>query len=127
MRKVFITDDSEMYIEIMKALLSDDDFVVEATTDASETIEKIKSFDPDVIVIDLVMPDKSGTDLIQEIRSTPDISKIPILLISANPLKNVGSSADDFIEKAEEAEDIKRRLRIYADIGKISKITQRLK
>lgn len=127
MRKVFITDDSEMYIEIMKALLSDNDFVVEATTDALETIEKIKSFDPDVIVIDLVMPDKSGTELIQEIRSTPDICKIPILLISANPLKNVGNSADDFIEKAEEAEDIKRRLRIYADIGKISKITQRLK
>lgn len=127
MRKVFITDDSEMYIEIMKALLSDDDFVVEATTDALETIEKIKSFDPDVIVIDLVMPDKSGTELIQEIRSTPDICKIPILLISANPLKNVGNSADDFIEKAEEAEDIKRRLRIYADIGKISKIAQRLK
>lgn len=127
MRKVFITDDSEMYIEIMKALLSDDDFVVEATTDALETIEKIKSFDPDVIVIDLVMPDKSGTELIEEIRSTPDICKIPILLISANPLKNVSNSADDFIEKAEEAEDIKRRLRIYADIGKISKITQRLK
>lgn len=127
MRKVFITDDSEMYIEIMKALLSDDDFVVEATTDALETIEKIKSFDPDVIVIDLVMPDKSGTELIQEIRNTPDICKIPILLISASPLKNVGNSADDFIEKAEEAEDIKRRLRIYADIGKISKITQRLK
>lgn len=127
MRKVFITDDSEMYIEIMKALLSDDDFVVEATTDALETIEKIKSFDPDVIVIDLVMPDKSGTELIQEIRSTPDICKIPILLISANPLKNVGNSADDFIEKAEKAEDIKRRLRIYADIGKISKIAQRLK
>lgn len=127
MRKVFITDDSEMYIEIMKALLSDDDFVVEATTDALETIEKIKSFDPDVIVIDLVMPDKSGTELIEEIRNTPGICKIPILLISANPLKNVGNSADDFIEKAEKAEDIKRRLRIYADIGKISKITQRLK
>ena len=127
MRKVFITDDSEMYIEIMKALLSDDDFIVEATTDTSETINKIRKFDPDVIVIDLVMPDKSGADLITEIRQAPGLCKIPILLISANPLKSVGSSADDFIEKSEHAADIKQRLRIYADIGKISKIAQRLK
>lgn len=124
MRKVFITDDSQVYIDILSGILAVDDVLVCSTTDALQAVDKIISFMPDVIVIDKTMPAKDGLVLLKEIKNDKRIDYIPRLLISGNDLKEVVSTCsdfDDYIDKLEDVKDIRKRVKVYADIGQVRK------
>lgn len=124
MRKVFITDDSQVYIDILSGILAVDDVLVCSTTDALQAVDKIISFMPDVIVIDKTMPAKDGMVLLKEIKNDKRIDYIPRLLISGNDLKEVVSTCsgfDDYIDKLEDVKDIRKRVKVYADIGQVRK------
>jgi two-component system response regulator ResD len=124
MRKVFITDDSQIYIDILSGIIAVDDVLVCSTTDALQAVDKIVSFMPDVIVIDKTMPDKDGLTLLREIKNDKRIDYIPRLLISGDDLREVVSTCsdfDDYIDKLEDAKDIRMRVKVYADIGQVKK------
>jgi len=124
MRKVFITDDSQIYIDTLSGILAVDDVLVCSTTDALKAVDKIVSFMPDVIVIDKTMPAKDGLALLKEIKNDKRIDYIPRLLISSNDLKEVVSTCsdfDDYIDKLEDVKDIRMRVKVYADIGQVRK------
>lgn len=124
MRKVFITDDSQIYIDTLSGILSDDEVLICSTTNPHEAIQRIVSFMPDVIIIDKTMPEKDGMELLHEIAKDPRINFLPRLLISGDDLSEVIEDChdfDDYISKLEEVKDIRKRVKIYADIGKIKK------
>ena len=124
MRKVFITDDSQIYIDTLSGILAVDDVLIYSTTDALEAVDKIVSFMPDVIVIDKTMPAKDGLALLREIKNDKRIDYIPRLLISGNDLKEVVATCsdfDDYIDKLEDVKDIRMRVKVYADIGQVRK------
>lgn len=124
MRKVFITDDSQVYIDTLSGILSDDEMLISSTTKPTEALEKIASFMPDVIVIDKSMPIKDGVELLHDIKQDPRIDYLPRLLISGDDLKEVVRTCtdfDDYIDKLEDVQDIRTRVKVYADIGKIRK------
>ena len=124
MRKVFITDDSQMYIDTLSGILSDDEMLISSTTVPTEAIEKIVAFMPDVIIIDKTMPIKDGIELLHEISEDERIDYLPHLLISGEELKEVVRTCtdfDDYIDKLEDVKDIRTRVKVYADIGKIRK------
>lgn len=124
MRKVFITDDSQIYIDTLSGILSDDEMLIVSTTKPNESIERILSFMPDVIIIDKTMPEKGGIELLHEISEDERIDYLPRLLISCEDLKEVVKTCtdfDDYIDKLEDVKDIRTRVKVYADIGKIRK------
>lgn len=124
MRKVFITDDSQMYIDTLSGILSADEMLISSTTKSTEALEKIVSFMPDVIVIDKSMPEKSGIELLKDIKDDNRINYLPKLLISGDDLTEVVKTCtdfDDYIDKLESVQDIRTRVKVYADIGKIRK------
>ncbi|MGB3724277.1 MAG: response regulator [Glaciecola sp.] len=124
MRKVFITDDSQVYIDTLSGILLVDEMLICSTTKAGEAIDKIVSFIPDVIVIDRIMPDMDGITLLKLIKADESINYIPRLLISGNSLKEVIQTCedfDDYIDKLEDVKDIRGRVKVYADIGKVRK------
>lgn len=124
MRKVFITDDSQMYIDTLSGILSADEMLISSTTKPTEALEKIVSFMPDVIVIDKSMPEKDGIELLKDIKDDNRINYLPKLLISGDDLTEVVKTCtdfDDYIDKLESVQDIRTRVKVYADIGKIRK------
>ena len=124
MRKAFITDDSQLYIDTLCGILSEDDVLLCSTTKPVEAVERIVLFMPDVIIIDKTMPEKDGLELLAEIKLDGRINYIPRLLISGERLEDVVRDChdfDDYIDKLEEIKDIRKRVKIYADIGKIRK------
>lgn len=124
MRKVFITDDSQIYIDTLSGILSCDEMLISYTTKPTEALEKIASFMPDVIVIDKTMPIKNGIELLHDIRGDKRIDYLPRLLISGDDLTEVVKTCtdfDDYINKLESVQDIRTRVKVYADIGKIRK------
>ena len=127
MRKVFITDDSQVYIDTLSGILSDDEVLICSTTKPVEAIDRIVSFMPDVIVIDRCMPEKDGIELLAEIKRDNRIDYLPRLLISSEDLTEVVRTChdfDDYIDKLEDVKDIRKRVKIYADIGKIRKASR---
>lgn len=120
MRKLFITDDSQLYIDTLSAILSEEDIVIASTTKPVEALERIVAFMPDVIIVDKVMPDKDGMELLADIKNDDRVNYIPRLLISSEELKGIVGSCsdlDDYISKQEDVKDIKSRIKTYSHIG----------
>lgn len=80
MKKVLLIDDDELVRYALKRYLEKKDFRVETLPSGQNAVEKYRSFGPDIIVTDIIMPDIEGIELITTIRNIdPDI---PIIAIS---------------------------------------------
>lgn len=123
-KRVFVMDDSELYIEIITSILENEGMEVKSTTNDEATFEEIESFDPDVMIIDMMMPHKNGVEVIGQLKSTPNFFGLPILLVSSEDVKSVkkdNPSIDDYINKSETAKEIINRIKVYANIGSVRK------
>jgi DNA-binding response OmpR family regulator len=98
--KVLVVDDDADIMELMKAVLDPLSFILATADSVQNSIELVKTFQPDVIVIDWLV--KTGClDLLKYIRS---MSKVPVLVLSAvnNPemvAQALNSGADDYLTK----------------------------
>lgn len=80
MKKVLLIDDDDLVLYALTKYLTKEGFKVEILSSGSEAIEKYKSFKPDIIVTDIIMPDVEGIELISSIRQIDE--NIPIIAIS---------------------------------------------
>lgn len=127
--RCFIVDDSQSYIDIIKTVISDFCSAIGSTTEAANAIEKIIEFDPDVIVVDWLMPDKSGLDLATEIAENDRINHIPVIMVSGSSMvlktfKHL--KIDEFISKTESISNIRSTLKIFSNIGRINKAARQI-
>ena len=123
-KAVFVIDDSQLYIEIITEILKAEDMNVISTTDEDVTAEQIMKHNPDVVIIDMMLPHKNGVDIIRGLKSTPEFYNIPTLLVSSQEIKNIKRThpeIDDYISKSEVAREIANRVRVYANIGSVRK------
>jgi len=81
-KKIFIIDDDHNSVAALKEFLLVAGYEVNAAFDGKEGLEKIKIYLPDLILLDLVLPDQSGFRIAQEIRDMPEYANIPIIAIS---------------------------------------------
>jgi len=122
--KCFIVDDSPIYIEIVTAAISDFCTDIESSISPNYAISKIIKFNPDVIVLDYVMPEKSGLELAKEISENSEINHIPIIMVSGENMvmKDYDChDVDEFVSKSESINTLKSTVRIFSNIGKINK------
>src|ERR1044071_9210947 len=81
-KKILIIEDDELVLNIYRNKLVVDDYVVEISTAGESGLEKLETFRPDLVVLDLMLPKMSGVDVIREIRAKPEFSHLPIVVIS---------------------------------------------
>jgi two-component system KDP operon response regulator KdpE len=99
--RVLVVDDEPQMQRLLRTSLAAHDYEVAGAETAGAAMRRIRSEDPDLIILDLGLPDRSGLDLIQTIRST---SQIPIIVLSArgDDAAKVASfelGADDYVTK----------------------------
>ncbi len=82
-KKVIIVEDNELNLKLFTDLLKAHDFEVEARRDGRDIIETIRSIMPDLIIMDIQLPNVSGLDLIETISADTAFSEIPILAVTA--------------------------------------------
>lgn len=88
-KKILLIEDDADISETYKMKLGANNFIVEIAADGEDGMEKIKSFRPDLVLLDIVMPRKDGFDFLEELRSeTEETKKIPIVILSnlASPI-----------------------------------------
>lgn len=103
--KVLIIDDSELLSKFYVSALNKVGIQADYVTEASESIDKIMEFEPDLLVVDLYMPYCSGIELVQIIRQYQRFYNIPILFLSSEKDPEIQAEAkevggEDFLEKS---------------------------
>ena len=90
---VLVVDDEPEIVFFLKTVLEDHGFQVLTAFNGREAIEKIKQQKPDLISLDLVMPEKSGIRLFHELRKNKEWSKIPVLFVSGHVRETIDGSS----------------------------------
>jgi DNA-binding response OmpR family regulator len=81
-RVVCIEDEAEM-IELVELILGKRGFEVVGATDGHEGLEKINDIKPDLVLLDLMMPDMDGWDVYQRMKADEDLRDIPVIVVTA--------------------------------------------
>jgi CheY-like chemotaxis protein len=81
-KKIFIADDEEVALTSLKKLLVLSGFEVEATSSAKDVISRIKFFCPDLILLDLLMPNFGGLEVCEMLNDDEQTRGIPIIVVS---------------------------------------------
>lgn len=103
-RKVLIADDEPDILEILKYNLERAGYQVATAKDGNEALDKAKLHHPDLIVLDMMMPKKTGMEVLELLRLQPDFKDTLIMFLTAlsdetTQLKSFSTGADDYISK----------------------------
>jgi two-component system, OmpR family, alkaline phosphatase synthesis response regulator PhoP len=103
-RKVLIADDEPDILEILKYNLLNEGYQVVTAKDGDEAIDKAKMFNPDLIVLDIMMPKKNGVEVCELLRVLPAFKNTLILFLTAlsdesTQIRGLETGADDYINK----------------------------
>ncbi len=93
MKKILIIEDDQIVANIYRNKLAVEGYQVEVTLDGESGLKLMRTFRPDAIVLDLMLPKMSGVDVIREIRGEAEFSKLPIIVFSNTYLTNLVQDA----------------------------------
>jgi len=82
MKKVLIIEDDQIVANIYRNKFSHEGFQVEIALDGNVGLELVRSFRPDAVVLDLMLPKLTGLELMKQIRSDPQFEKLPVIVFS---------------------------------------------
>ncbi len=83
-KKILVVDDEPDVRNFLAACIQDAGFMVDSAIDGQEALEKIEKELPDLMTLDMVMPRKSGIELIRTLRKNDKWSKLPVIVITAH-------------------------------------------
>ncbi len=100
-KRVLIVDDDPNTVKYLSVLVSENGYDAEVASDGSEGLEKIKETRPDLIVLDVMMPKKSGFTLFKQLKRNEKYHDIPILMLTgvAGVPEDLESHKDETFEK----------------------------
>ena len=103
MKRIIVVDDDEEVLDTIELVLEIGGYEVEPLTDANGIHEKINSFNPDLIILDIVLGKIDGRTICNEIKTNPKTKHIPVLMISglykAEEINMLETPPNDFISK----------------------------
>ena len=82
MKKILYIEDSENFKRIYGDRLTRDGFDLHYASNGREGLEKVKAEKPDLVILDMVMPEMSGEEMLTALRALPEFEKLPVLVMS---------------------------------------------
>lgn len=114
-KKILIVEDEVLMLEMMKMRFEADGFDVITAENGKDGLLKSLSDKPDLMLVDLLMPEMSGIEMIKVLRMNSDLKKTPIIVVSAlgrdSDVKEAFDvGANDYIVKPYSYEDLKKKV-----------------
>lgn len=102
--RILIADDNAANRELLEAYLTSIDCEIEISVDGQDTLDKVRSFQPDLLLLDVMMPKLSGFEVCKQIKDDPKTARVMVLMVTAlNELgdieRAVKAGTDDFLTK----------------------------
>ena len=114
--KILIVDDDRDFVESTRTVLESKPYEVVVAYEGEEGLKKAKEENPDLILLDVIMPVKDGFSAAEQLKKDAQLSKIPIVMLTAFSSKRQGSSipvsrgftldTEDYIEKPVTPEEL---------------------
>jgi CheY-like chemotaxis protein len=99
MKKILVVDDEAGYTRLLKLNLEKTGrYSVRVINDSTQAIEAMRSFQPDLALLDIVMPDLDGGDLVAKMKTDPLLAQIPVLMLTA--LVSPNETGDSGVKKS---------------------------
>lgn len=100
-KKILVVDDEKPISDIIKFNLTKEGFEVDTAYDGEEAVKKVNEIDPDLMILDLMLPKKDGLEVAREVRQTHDM---PIIMVTAKDTEidkvlGLEMGADDYVTK----------------------------
>jgi len=113
--KIAFIDDNEDLVNFMKPLLEEHNYHVAPAYDGRTGLEVIKKERPDVIVLDIIMPDMNGNDVLTELKKNEDTKDIPVIMLTVKDwqydrFKSLELGAYEYIAKPFESRMLLRQI-----------------
>ena len=114
-RMILVVDDEPSVREVLKRLLKQEGYDVVLASNGKEALEVIKNDPPDMVLLDLMMPEMGGMAVCRRIRENPATRLMPVIMITAkgevaDEIKGLQRGADDYIAKPFDAQEVKARM-----------------
>lgn len=127
LQKVLVIDDEENIIEFVKLGLRYEGFQVESAPDGEQGITLAQRINPELIILDVMMPGIDGIEVCQRLRENPTTRDIPILMLTAKDavqdrISGLDSGADDYLTKPFDFDELLARMRAILRRQKRTKI-----
>ena len=109
--KVLIVDDVISNVLLLKVLLNNEKFQIVTASNGTEALAQVKKEKPDLVLLDVMMPDISGFDVAKQMKADPEMSDIPIIFLTAlnstaDIVKGFQVGGNDFISKPFNKEEL---------------------
>ena len=129
--RVLIADDNEQNRELLDAYLADEDYQILMARDGEETLKVVREHQPDLILLDIMMPRMSGYEVCELLKGDSELSGILVLMVTA--LKEMGdiekavrAGCDDFLTKPVNQLELKTRVRSLLKVRHLASERDRL-
>jgi CheY-like chemotaxis protein len=130
--RILIADDNQANCELLEAYLSEVDCDVEIAVDGQDTLAKVASFQPHLILLDVMMPKLSGFEVCEKLKADPATRSIMILMVTAlNELgdieRAVDAGTDDFLSKPVNKLELLKRVENMLKLHHVTDEVERLR
>ena len=130
--KILIADDNQPNVELMEAYLADLTCDIQIAVDGQDTLDKVASFQPDLILLDVMMPKLSGFEVCKQVKENPETRHIMILMVTAlNELgdiqRAVDVGTDDFLSKPVNQVELLKRVQNMLKFKDVTDENERLR
>ena len=130
--RVLIADDNAANCELLEAYLAQLDCEIEFATDGQDTLDKVESFGPDLILLDVMMPRLRGFEVCKILKDDPEKRRIMILMVTA--LNEIGdieravkAGTDDFLSKPVNQVELLKRVENMLKLKDVTDEVERLR
>lgn len=121
--KILLVDDDVDFVESTKTVLESQPYEVIVAYEGDEGLEKAREEHPDLILLDIIMPVKDGFTAAEQLKKDPELSKIPVIMLTSFSSRGAGTGiprgsglsleAEDYIEKPVTPEELLSRVKQY--------------
>ncbi len=114
--KVLVVDDTPHNVKLLADLLAVNGYAVATAASGAEALNQIESDPPDLVLLDIVMPEMDGYEVCRRIRENPETRLLPVVIITAldpgeERVKGIEAGADDFLTKPIQTAEVLARTR----------------
>ncbi|MBU0971451.1 MAG: response regulator [Proteobacteria bacterium] len=115
---VFIADDNPLNLKVLRTMLEANGYEVKSAVDGAQALASIRKTPPDLIILDVHMPEMTGYQVIEALKADPVLKNIPVIFISAlssssNKVMGFQKGAVDYIEKPFHGKEVKARVETH--------------
>lgn len=130
--RVLIVDDEPVNQELLEAFLIGCDYDLDFAADGAEALEKVKSFEPDLVLLDIMMPKMSGFEVCEQIKSAPETAGIMVLMVTAlgelgDVERAVKVGCDDYLSKPVNKAELLKRVENMLKLRAVTNELERLR